>query len=81
MNRKLFLEKMSDDKLKEVFEKIEDAQINCGTDDEEIIFLADTYYSNKTGIERLLFLAMDIYRECAIRWRMSEQILKELGLN
>lgn len=68
MNRKLFLEKMSDDKLKEVFEKIEDAQINCGTDDEEIIFLVDTYYSNKTGIERLLFLAMDIYRECAIRW-------------
>lgn len=80
MNRKLFLEKMSDDKLKEVFEKIEDAQINCGTDDEEIIFLADTYYSNKTGIERLLFLAMDIYREYAIRWRMSEQILKELGI-
>lgn len=28
MNRRLFLEKMSDNKLKEIFDKIEDAQIN-----------------------------------------------------
>lgn len=80
MNRRLFLEKMSDNKLKEIFDKIEDAQINGDTNDDEIIFLSDTYYSNKTGIERLLFLAMDIYRECAIRWRINEQILKELGI-
>ena len=68
MNRKLFLEKMSDDKLKQIFEKVEEAQINCGTNDEEVIYLSDIYHSNKPGIERLLFLAMDVYRECAIRW-------------
>lgn len=69
MESKLFLEKMSDKKLKELLELIEDMDTKGTTDSEIIHYYADTWYDNKVGIERLLRLQIDVYREASHRYR------------
>lgn len=66
------LKGITDNKLKVLFRKIEKCQIDCGTTDKELIELINKYYSNNTNVERLFWLAVDIYRECAIRWNNEE---------
>jgi len=69
MNRKLFLEKLTDEKLKELLELLEDMEIKGSTDNEIIHHYADTWYDNRVGVERLLLLQIDTYREASFRWR------------
>jgi hypothetical protein len=68
MNSKLFLQKLSDEKLKEVIGLLETLEINGSTDSELLHHYANTWYDNKVGIERLLCLQNDVYKEAAYRW-------------
>jgi len=69
MGSKLFLQKMTDDKLKELLELLEDMDIKGSTDSEIIHHYADTWYDNKVGIERLILLQIDTFREASYRYR------------
>lgn len=69
MSSKLFLEKMSDKKLKELLELLEEMDIKGSTDSEVVHHYADAWYSNNVGVERLLFLQIDTYREASHRYR------------
>jgi tRNA U54 and U55 pseudouridine synthase Pus10 len=69
MGDKLFLEKLSDEKLKELLELLEDMEIKGTTDSEIIHHYADTWYDNRVGVERLLRLQIDTYREASHRYR------------
>ena len=69
MGRKLFLEKMSDDKLLELLSLIDDYEIKGYCDNEEVCNYLYTWYDNKVGLERLLCLQFDAFREASLRWR------------
>ncbi|MFA5409830.1 MAG: hypothetical protein WC343_13745 [Bacilli bacterium] len=68
MNRKLFLEKLSDQKLKELINLLEELDIKGATDSELLRNYADTWYDNKVGIERFACLQIDVYKEATYRW-------------
>jgi hypothetical protein len=68
INRKLFLQKLSDEKLKELISLLESLEIKGATDSEILRGYADTWYDNKIGIERLVCLQIDVYKETAYRW-------------
>lgn len=69
MQRILWTQKLSDDKLRDIMDKVEDLQITGVTGDEELRNLAETWYNNPLGIERLMALSVDIWKEAAFRWR------------
>lgn len=68
MERKLFLEKMSREELKELVELLDDLDARGYTGSEKLHSYADTWYSNNVGLERLLLLRLDVYSEIVHRW-------------
>lgn len=67
-NSKLFLEKMCDTDLRKLISEINDFE-RVGTTASELIWrYADTWYTNSVGLERLMCLTIDAYREAADRW-------------
>lgn len=71
MKRMLWTQKLSDDKLKEILDKVDDLQISGTTGDEELQNLAETWYDNSVGMERFMALSIDVWKEAAFRWRRS----------
>ncbi len=69
MHRMLWTQKLSDDKLRDIMDKVEDLQITGVTGDEELQNLAETWYDNSVGMERLMALSIDVWKEAAFRWR------------
>lgn len=67
-NSKLFLEKMRDVDLRKLIGEINDFERTGSTNSENILRCADTWYSNTVGIERLMRLTIDVYKEAADRW-------------
>lgn len=67
-NSKLFLEKMCDTDLRKLISEINDFERLGATNSKIILKYADTWYSNTVGIERLMRLTIDVYREAAERW-------------
>lgn len=65
---KLFLEKMSDGELKNLVTVINDFERVGSTDNELVWRYADTWYYNNVGLERLMQLTIDTYREASDRW-------------
>jgi len=65
----MFLEKMSDEKLLELLTSISDYEERGYSDNDEVRIYIDTWYDNKVGLERLLCLQFDAFREAAMRWR------------
>lgn len=61
-------EKLTDKKLKELLEKIDNLQNTGVTDDEELINLSDTWYDNNVGMERFMSLSIDVWKEAALRF-------------
>ena len=68
MNRMLWTQKLSDEKLKDIMDKVEDLQIKGATNDEELCNLSETWYDNSVGMERLMVLSIDVWKEAAFRW-------------
>lgn len=68
MKRPLWVQKLSDNKLKEILGKVDELQITGVTGDEELRSLAETWYDNFVGMERFMSLSIDIWKEAAFRW-------------
>lgn len=68
MNRPLWVQKLSDEQLKEMLSYTQDIEILGGTDNEKVWNIADTWYSQNVGIERLLSFSVDVWKEAAYRW-------------
>lgn len=68
MYRPLWVQKLTDKKLKELLEKIDDLQNTGVTGDEELRSLAETWYDNRVGIERFTALSIDVWKEAALRF-------------
>lgn len=72
MQRMLWTQKLSDEKLRDILDKVDDLQITGVTGDEELRNLAETWYDNSVGIERLTALSIDVWKEAAFRWRNTK---------
>lgn len=68
MYRPLWVQKLSDDKLKQIIEDIQALEAIGSTDKEYLRQIADTWYVSKTGIGRLMLMSNDCYKEAAFRW-------------
>lgn len=68
MTRMLWTQKLSDNKLKELLNKVDDLQIAGVTADDELRNLAETWYDNSVGMERFMRLSIDVWKEAAFRW-------------
>lgn len=64
----LWLQKMNDEKLSELLNKIDDLQLNSSTSDEELISINETWYDNNVGMERFTRLSIDAWKEAAYRF-------------
>lgn len=67
--RPLWTQKLSDDKLKKLLDKVDDLQITGATEDDELQNLAETWYDNSVGMERFMALSIEVWKEAAFRWR------------
>ena len=72
MQRMLWTQKLSDDKLRDILDKVDDLQITGVTGDEELRNLAETWYDNSIGMEQLMALSIDVWKEAAYRWRNTK---------
>ena len=64
----LWLQKMNDEKLSELLNKIDDLQLNSSTSDEELISISETWYDNNVGMEKFTRLSIDAWKEAAYRF-------------
>jgi len=64
----LWTQKLSDNKLRDIMDKVEDLLITGVTGDEELRNLAETWYDNSVGMERFMALSIDVWKEAAFRW-------------
>lgn len=71
MRRTLWAEKLSDDMLKQMIEDLCIFEEIGSTNQEYLRRIADTWYGSNTGIERLMLMAHDCYKEAAFRWMMN----------
>lgn len=71
MQRMLWTQKLSDQKLKKILDKVDDFQITGVNRDEELQNLAETWYDNSVGMEWFMALSIDVWKEAAFRWRRS----------
>lgn len=68
IKRPLWTRKLSDDKLHQYLDALNELELRGGTDSNLLHDTADTYYDNSVGMERLLLLSIDIYKEASFRW-------------
>ena len=68
MNRPLWVQKLSDERLKEMLSYVQDIEILGSTDNEKVLNITETWYDQKVGIERLMAFSIDVWKEAALRW-------------
>ena len=68
MNRPLWVQKLSDEQLKEMLSYTQDIEILGGTDNEKVLNITEIWYDQKVGIERLMAFSIDVCKEAALRW-------------
>ena len=64
----LWIQKLNNEKLSELLNKIDDLQLKGSTSDEELISLSETWYDNNVGMERFTRLSIDAWKEAAYRF-------------
>lgn len=67
-HRPLWTCKLSDDKLKQYLDAIDEFELKGDTDNELLLNTADTWYYSGDRDENLRNLANDIYKEATVRW-------------
>ena len=65
---KLFLEKRTDNELRNLDMGLNEFERTGTTNSELLREYADAWYSNTVGMERLMRLTINTYREVAYRW-------------
>lgn len=71
MRRPLWVQKLSDEKLRQMIEDINALEATGSTDKEYLRQIADTWYPwypSRTGVERIMLMANDCFKEAAFRW-------------
>lgn len=71
MNRPLWVQKLSDEKLKNMLEYTQDIEATGVARAEEVWHIVETWYSQKVGIERLMAFSIDVWKEAAFRWKSN----------
>lgn len=69
MKRPLWVQKLSDDRLKQMLIYVQDIEILGITKSEEVLHIIDTWYSHINEDKRLITFSMDVLKEVACRWQ------------
>lgn len=64
----LWTGKLNDEQLCKYLDALNEFELRGSTDSELLHNTANMWYSNATGIEKLLLLSIDVYKEAAFRW-------------
>ena len=78
--RPLWTCKLSDDKLKQYLDAVDEFELKGSTDDELLLNTADTWYYSDDRNENLRNLVKDIYKEATVRWYDSKSQDKHISL-
>ena len=68
IKRPLWTEKLSNDKLLEFLDALNEFELRGSTENDLLLDTAETWYLSSVGIERINKLASDVYKEAARRW-------------
>lgn len=74
IKRPLWTRKLSNMQLCKYLNELNKYELHGSTDSELLHDTAEMYYSNATGVERLLLLSVDVYKEAAFRWYESREV-------
>lgn len=66
--------KLSDEQLCKYLDELNEFELRGNTDSELLHNTANMWYSNAAGIERLLLLSIDVYKEAAFRWYENRDV-------
>ena len=72
MHRPLWTTKLSNDKLKQYLDALNEFELRGTTDNELLLSTAEAWYHNPVQINNLMSLANDIYKEATVRWYESK---------
>lgn len=79
VKRPLWTRKLSEEKLHKYLNELNEFELRGTTNSELLLDTAETWYSNKVGIEGLLQLSVDIYKEATYRWYETTREKYELN--
>lgn len=68
MNRPLWVQKLSDEQLKQMLSYVQDIEILGHTKEKEVLIILRTWYSQKDDTEKLKAFSLDVLKESAFRW-------------
>ena len=68
MNRPLWVQKLSNEQLKEMLEYARDIEASGVIYSEMARRIINTWYSHKVGMERAMAFSVDVWKEAAFRW-------------
>lgn len=71
MNRPLWVQKLSDEKLKEMLSQIQDFEITGVIQHNEVRNIINTWYDQNTVMEKMIACSIDVWKEAAFRWWKS----------
>lgn len=72
-HRPLWVCKLSDDKLRQFLDLLNEFVLKGNTDSELLLCTAETWYHNPIEINNIMSLANDVYKEAAIRWYEGQE--------
>ena len=72
VKRPLWTRKLSDEKLYKYLGELNEFELRGETNSELLLDTAETWYSHLVGMERLLRLSIDVYKEAAFRWYIEK---------
>lgn len=68
MHKPLWTSKLSDEKLQQYLDALNELELKGGTDSKLLLDTAETWYHSPTTMDNLMHLTLDIYKEAAVRW-------------
>jgi hypothetical protein len=72
MKRPLWVQKLSDAQLKEMISYADDIEITGKVRFNKAKNIIDTWYMQRTRLERAISFSIDVYKEAAFRWTNAE---------
>lgn len=73
IKRPLWTRELSNMQLCKYLNELNELELRGNTDSELLHGTVEMYYDNVVGMERLLLLSIDVYKEAAFRWYESRE--------